>query len=82
MRRRTVLLAGVSLSRFGSRQILCRTRTSSTTPRSSWSSGAHLAACAIMTDWTRRGLPADAGKGGFLMSGMHVENILPLALDL
>ena len=35
-----------------------------------------------MTDWTRRGLPAGAVKGGFLMSGMYVENILPLALDL
>jgi arylformamidase len=35
------------------------------------SSGAHLAACAIMTDWTQRGLPADAVKGGFLMSGMY-----------
>lgn len=35
------------------------------------SSGAHLAACVLVTDWTKRGLPADALKGGFLMSGMY-----------
>lgn len=35
------------------------------------SSGAHLAGCVLVTDWTARGLPADALKGGFLMSGMY-----------
>jgi arylformamidase len=35
------------------------------------SSGAHLAACVLTTDWTARGLPRDAIKGGFLMSGMY-----------
>ena len=35
------------------------------------SSGAHLAGCVLVTDWTKRGLPADALKGGFLMSGMY-----------
>lgn len=35
------------------------------------SSGAHLAACVLTTDWTAHGLPPDAIKGGFLMSGMY-----------
>jgi arylformamidase len=35
------------------------------------SSGAHLAACLLTTDWTAHGLPRDAIKGGFLMSGMY-----------
>jgi arylformamidase len=35
------------------------------------SSGAHLAACLLTTDWTTHGLPRDAIKGGFLMSGMY-----------
>jgi arylformamidase len=35
------------------------------------SSGAHLASCVLITDWTKRGLPADTVKGGFLMSGMY-----------
>ncbi|MGO1075009.1 alpha/beta hydrolase [Inquilinus sp. CA228] len=43
------------------------------------SSGAHLAACVIMTDWTQRGLPADAVKGGFLMSGMY--DLYPVLLS-
>jgi arylformamidase len=35
------------------------------------SSGAHLAAVALTTDWTAYGLPTDALKGGLLMSGMY-----------
>jgi arylformamidase len=35
------------------------------------SSGAHLASCVLITEWTRRGLPADAIKGALLMSGMY-----------
>jgi arylformamidase len=35
------------------------------------SSGAHLASCVLITDWTRRGLPAAAGKGALLMSGLY-----------
>jgi arylformamidase len=35
------------------------------------SSGGHLAAVALTTDWTEFGLPADAVKGGLLMSGMY-----------
>jgi arylformamidase len=35
------------------------------------SSGAHLAACVLLTDWTKRGLPADAIKGALLMSGLY-----------
>jgi arylformamidase len=34
------------------------------------SSGAYLTGCVPITDWTRRDLPADAVKGGLLMSGM------------
>jgi arylformamidase len=35
------------------------------------SSGAHLASCVLITDWVRRGLPANAVKGALLMSGMY-----------
>jgi len=35
------------------------------------SSGAHLAACVLTTDWTAHSLPKDAIKGGFLLSGMY-----------
>jgi arylformamidase len=35
------------------------------------SAGAHLAACLLVTDWTRRGLPADPIKGALLLSGMY-----------
>jgi arylformamidase len=35
------------------------------------SSGAHLAGCLLVTDWTKRGLPADAIKGALLVSGMY-----------
>ena len=35
------------------------------------SSGGHLAAVALTTDWTEFGLAADAVKGGLLMSGMY-----------
>jgi arylformamidase len=35
------------------------------------SSGSHLASCVLITDWTRRGLPADTIKGALLMSGMY-----------
>ena len=43
------------------------------------SSGAHLAACVLITDWTRRGLPADAIKGALLMSGMY--DLYPVLLS-
>jgi arylformamidase len=43
------------------------------------SSGAHLAACVLTTDWAARGLPADAIKGGFLMSGMY--DLYPVMLS-
>jgi arylformamidase len=43
------------------------------------SSGAHLAACVLITDWTARGLPRDAIKGGFLMSGMY--DLYPVLLS-
>lgn len=43
------------------------------------SSGAHLAACVLVTDWTKRGLPADAIKGGLLMSGMY--DLYPVLLS-
>ena len=36
------------------------------------SSGAHLAGCALVTDWQKDfGLPADVLKGGLLISGMY-----------
>lgn len=35
------------------------------------SSGGHLAAVALTTDWTEFELPADAVKGGLLMSGIY-----------
>ncbi len=35
------------------------------------SSGGHLAAVVLTTDWTEFGLPLDAVKGGLLMSGMY-----------
>lgn len=35
------------------------------------SAGAHLASCVLITEWTRRGLPADAIKGALLLSGMY-----------
>jgi arylformamidase len=38
---------------------------------SAHSSGAHLAACVLITEWTKRGLPKDAIKGAMLMSGMY-----------
>ena len=43
------------------------------------SSGAHLAACVLTTDWTVRGLPPGALKGGFLMSGMY--DLYPVLLS-
>jgi arylformamidase len=36
-----------------------------------FSSGAHLAACVLTTDWTREGLPADIVKGALLGSGIY-----------
>jgi len=36
-----------------------------------FSSGAHLAACVLATDWTREGLPTDIVKGALLGSGMY-----------
>ncbi len=35
------------------------------------SSGGHMGGMMVTTDWTRFGLPADAVKGGLLLSGMH-----------
>ncbi len=35
------------------------------------SSGGHLCGVALVTDWTRYGLPADAIAGGLCMSGMY-----------
>ena len=43
------------------------------------SSGGHLAACVLITDWARRGLPADAIKGALLMSGMY--DLYPVRLS-
>lgn len=43
------------------------------------SSGGHLASCVLITDWIRRGLPADAIKGAFLMSGMY--DLYPVMLS-
>ena len=43
------------------------------------SSGAHLAACVLITDWVGRGLPADAIKGALLMSGMY--DLYPVLLS-
>jgi arylformamidase len=35
------------------------------------SSGAHLTGCVLITEWAKRGLPADTIKGGLVMSGMY-----------
>ncbi|MGF7162440.1 arylformamidase [Rhodoligotrophos appendicifer] len=35
------------------------------------SSGAHLTSCVLITDWEKRGLPADTVKGALVMSGMY-----------
>lgn len=35
------------------------------------SSGAHLAACVLITDWAKQGLPPDIVKGALLCSGMY-----------
>ena len=43
------------------------------------SSGAHLAACVLITDWKSRGLPADAIKDALLMSGMY--DLYPVLLS-
>jgi len=43
------------------------------------SSGAHLAGCVLITEWTKRGLPADAIKGALLMSGMY--DLYPVRLS-
>jgi arylformamidase len=43
------------------------------------SAGAHLAACVLATDWTGHGLPRDAIKGGFVMSGMY--DLYPVLLS-
>src|SRR3981081_3505268 len=43
------------------------------------STGAHLAGCVLITDWTKRGLPADAIKGALLMSGMY--DLYPVRLS-
>jgi arylformamidase len=43
------------------------------------SSGGHLAAVALITDWSEYGLPADAVKGGLVMSGMY--DLAPVRLS-
>jgi arylformamidase len=43
------------------------------------SAGAHLAACALITDWRARGVRADAIKGAMLMSGMY--DLYPVMLS-
>jgi arylformamidase len=43
------------------------------------SSGGHLAAVALTTDWAEHGLPPDAVKGGLLMSGMY--DLAPVRLS-
>jgi arylformamidase len=43
------------------------------------SAGAHLAACVLTTEWTAHGLPQDAIKGGFLLSGMY--DLYPVLLS-
>lgn len=43
------------------------------------SSGAHLAACVLVTDWAKHGLPADAIKGALLLSGMY--DLYPILLS-
>jgi arylformamidase len=35
------------------------------------SSGAHLAGCVLITEWTKQGLPPDIVKGALLVSGMY-----------
>ncbi len=35
------------------------------------SSGAHLTSCVLITEWLKRGLPADTIKGALVMSGMY-----------
>jgi arylformamidase len=43
------------------------------------SSGGHLAAVALTTDWSEHGLPPDAVKGGLVMSGMY--DLAPVRLS-
>jgi arylformamidase len=43
------------------------------------SAGAHLAACALVTDWSARGVPADAVRGAMLISGMY--DLYPVMLS-
>ncbi len=43
------------------------------------SSGAHLAGCVLITDWTRHGLSVNAIKGALLMSGMY--DLYPVRLS-
>jgi arylformamidase len=43
------------------------------------SAGAHLAACALMTDWSARGVPANTIKGAMLISGMY--DLYPVMLS-
>jgi arylformamidase len=43
------------------------------------SSGAHLAGCAVTTDWTASGLPTNVLKGALLVSGMY--DLEPVALS-
>jgi arylformamidase len=43
------------------------------------SAGAHLAACALTTDWTARGERADLIKGAMLLSGMY--DLYPVLLS-
>jgi arylformamidase len=43
------------------------------------SAGAHLAACALITNWSERSVAADAIKGAMLMSGMY--DLYPVMLS-
>jgi arylformamidase len=43
------------------------------------SSGAHLAGCVLLTDWTARGLPPETIRGALLMSGMY--DLYPVLLS-
>ena len=46
---------------------------------SAHSSGAHISAMALTTDWTTRGLPKDIVKGAVLMSGPYDLRPVPLS---
>lgn len=43
------------------------------------SSGAHMAACLLVTDWTQHGMPADVLRSGLLVGGMY--DLAPVRLS-